>query len=52
MEDNYTKLLKTDPSWLIGFLTDMVMENDDRFEEALKSKDRDYVNDIIGRHIY
>lgn len=52
MDDNYIKLLEVDPSWLIEYLTDMVTENDDSLEEAIKTKDRDYVSDIVGRYIY
>lgn len=48
----YTKLLDINPKWLIQYLTDMIVENDDEFEEAIKFKDRDSVSNIIEKYIY
>lgn len=50
--NNYTKLLDIDPKWLIAYLADMIAENDDAFEYAIKTKDRDDIESIIERHIY
>ena len=49
---NYTKLLEIDPKWLVEYLADMIAENDDAFEYAIMAKDRDYVENIIEKHIY
>lgn len=50
--NNYTKLLDIDTKWLIEYLADMITENDNAFEYAIQTKDRDEVESIIERHIY
>lgn len=50
--DNYTKLLDIDTMWLIDYLSEMIAENDDAFEQAINFKDLDEVKSIIERHIY
>lgn len=50
--DEYTKLLDIDEIWLIDYLTDMIVENDDDFEQAIAQMDRDEVSSIIERYIY
>ena len=34
IREYYTKLLSIKPKWLIQYLTDMIVENDDAFEEG------------------
>ena len=51
-KDNYTKLLDIDAIWLLDYLAEMIAENDDAFEYAIKTKDLDYVKNIIEKHIY
>ena len=48
----YTKLLELDPIWLVNYLTEMIIENDDRFEDALNFKDGDIIKAIIEQHLY
>jgi len=50
--ENYTKLLEIDHNWLLEYLADMITENDDDFELAIETKDRDLVQSIIEKHIY
>lgn len=50
--DNYAKLLDIDAVWLIDYLSEMIAENDDVFEQAINFKDLDEVKSIIERHIY
>ena len=50
--DEYTKLLDIDEIWLIDYLTDMIVENDDDFEQAITQMNRDEVSSIIERYLY
>ena len=48
----YTKLLELDPIWLVNYLAEMIIENDDRFEDALNFKDDDLIKAIIEQYLY
>lgn len=52
VREYYATVLSINSTWLIQYLTDMVVENDDAFEEAIKSKDRDSVSSVIEKYIY
>lgn len=48
----YTKLLELDPIWLVNYLAEMIIDNDDRFEDALNFKDEDLIKALIEQYLY
>ena len=48
----YTKLLELDPIWLVNYLAEMIIENDDKFEDALNFKDKDIIKALIEQYLY
>jgi hypothetical protein len=47
-----TKLLEIEPYYLIDYLTDLIVENDEDIAMAIETKDRERLTSIIERYIY
>ncbi len=51
-KSEYTKLLELNPIWLVNYLAEMIIENDDKFEDALNFKDKDIIKALIEQYLY
>lgn len=50
--NDLSKLLEIDTHYLIDYISDLVVENDDDILMAINTKDREYLESIIEKYIY
>ena len=48
----YTKLLELDPVWLVNYLTDMIIEKDEEFENAIHMSSKSSIMALIEQYLY
>ena len=51
-KEEYTKLLELDPVWLVNYLTDMIIEKDEEFENAIHMSSKSSVMALIEQYLY
>jgi len=47
-----TKLLDIEPKYLINYIADLIVENEDDIAYSIEHKDRELLESIIERYIY
>lgn len=48
----YTELLELDPVWLINYLTEMIIEKDEEFKNAILTNNKSSVMALIEQYLY
>jgi len=45
-------LLSINSTWLINYMSEMIIENENEIQHAIEYKDRKYLESVIEKHIY